>query len=132
LHFLTAITAIEHLHRNTRTGRNRGKSDGLDKQLLDLLGRMPGSVAAVFGNLQQFVTAITSNRSHLLHGQPVSSNRRLAGKELWKVLNGLRLIVFAGLLRQIGLEDGPIEQAATKSPEFRRLEAYRTAEASNG
>jgi hypothetical protein len=129
LHFVNALSAIEHLHRVT-SGRPRGKGDALQMQLAALVDGMPKQAQFLFEPRDDFIKGVVATRSHLLHGQ-IAGKQTLTGKSLWKALNKLRLILQSGFLQQMKLGKSQMADFLGRTREFRRLQGYRETENAN-
>ena len=129
LHFINALSAIEHLHRVT-SGRQRGKADTLEMQLATLIDGMPQRAQNLFEPRDEFIGGVVATRSHLLHAQ-IAGKKTLTGKSLWKALSGLRLILQSGFLEQMELDKLQMVDFLGRTREFRRLQGYRETENSN-
>jgi hypothetical protein len=129
LHFINALSAIEHLHRVT-SGRQRGKADTLEMQLATLIDGMPQRAQNLFEPRDEFIGGVVATRSHLLHAQ-IAGKKTLTGKSLWKALSGLRLILQSGFLQQMELDKLQMADFLGRTREFRRLQGYRETENSN-
>lgn len=128
LHFINAITAVEHFDRVTRPSSQRGKADKMDKQLFRLFNLLPECAKSLLGAKNEFIKSVVATRSHLLHAQAHGAPV-LQGRRLWLALNGLRLMLQAGFLAQMGLEEPLLSSAVVRTKEFKRLKAYAEADA---
>jgi hypothetical protein len=125
LHFINALSAIEHLHRLT-SGRQRGKSRSLEAQLSGLIDKVPQKPDFLFEPRGEFISAVVATRSHLLHGQ-LAGKKTLAGKTLWMALTRLRLIIQAGFFRHMELNDEQVAGILRRTREYRRLDLDKQA-----
>jgi hypothetical protein len=125
LHFINALSAIEHLHR-VNSGRKRGKTTALDMQLSQLIDAMPHRFGFLFEPQDEFIAGVVATRSHLLHGQ-IRGKQTLQGKPLWMTVNALRLIIQLGLFKQMALDEPLLIDILGRTREVRLLDSYKRA-----